>query len=141
MSLPHHTAYDFIVFIDYKISLKFVFPVCRINFRTERLACHLINHRITIHHNIFLKSLPCEFPYRIIHQPLIIEMLINDLLLPKFIWACHTVWGIRTKIVSLYPLMVSLTASSSSSLVFIQFGRGIFNFFASSNRDVFFICL
>ena len=43
------------------------------------------------------------------------------------------------KIISLYPLMVSLMASSSSSYVFIQFRRGIFNFFASSNRDVLLI--
>ena len=43
------------------------------------------------------------------------------------------------KIISLYIKMVSLMASSSSSFVFIQFRRGIFNFFASSNRDVLFI--
>ena len=36
------------------------------------------------------------------------------------------------KIISVYPLMVSLIASSSSSFVFMQYRRGIFNFFASS---------
>ena len=35
--------------------------------------------------------------------------------------------------------MVSLMTSSSSSFVSIQFRRGIFNFFASSNSDVLFI--
>ena len=61
MNLPHHTAYDFIVFIDYKISLKFVFPICRINFRIQHLTCPIINHRTTFHHNAFLKCVLCEF--------------------------------------------------------------------------------
>ena len=43
------------------------------------------------------------------------------------------------KMIFLYLLMVSLMASLSSSLVFIQFRRGTFNFFASFNRDVLFI--
>ena len=43
----------------------------------------------------------------------------------------------RPKIIYLYPVMVSLMDSSSSSFVFIQFRRGKFNFFASSNSDVF----
>ena len=51
----------------------------------------------TIHHDIFLKSLPCEFPHCIIHQPLIIYFLIDDLLLSKFIQARHTGGGIWTK--------------------------------------------
>ena len=94
MNLLRHTVYDFMV---YKISLKFSFPVCRINF-TQHLACPLINHRaIIIPHDIFLKSFQCEFSYRIIHQPLIIHILINDLLLSKFIQACHADRGIRTK--------------------------------------------
>ena len=38
------------------------------------------------------------------------------------------------KIISLYPLMVSMITSSSSSFVFMQFRRAMFNFFASSNR-------
>ena len=37
------------------------------------------------------------------------------------------------KIISLYLVMVSLMASSSSSFVFIQFRRDIFNFFASAS--------
>ena len=95
MNLPHPTACD--VHKDYRISLKFAFPVCRINFRTQHHTRSLINHRVTIHHNIFLKSLPCEFPYRIIQQPLIIHMLINGLLLLKFIQTRHAGGGIRTK--------------------------------------------
>ena len=45
------------------------------------------------------------------------------------------------KIISFHLVMVSLMASSISTFVFIQFQQGIFNFFASSNRDVFFIYL
>ena len=45
----------------------------------------------------------------------------------------------KPNIISLYLLMWSLMASSSSSFVFIQFQRGIFNFFASSSTDVLFI--
>ena len=43
------------------------------------------------------------------------------------------------KIISLYFVMVSLMASSSSSFVFIQFRQGMFNFLASSNSDMLFI--
>ena len=43
------------------------------------------------------------------------------------------------KIISLYFVIVSLMASSSSFFVFIQFRWGIFNFIASSNNDVLFI--
>ena len=43
------------------------------------------------------------------------------------------------KIISLYFVMVSLMTSSSSSFVFIQFRRGIFNFFVSFNSDVLFV--
>ena len=116
-----------------KISLKLVFPVCRINFRIQHLTCSLIDHPITIHHDISLKSLLCNFPHHIFYQLLIIYFLTNDLLLLKFLLACHTGRIIRTKV------MVSLMASSSSSSVLIQFQRGIINFFAGSNRNVLFI--
>ena len=43
------------------------------------------------------------------------------------------------KIISLYFMMVFLMAFSSSSFVFIQFRRGIFNIFAFSDNDVLFI--
>ena len=43
------------------------------------------------------------------------------------------------KIISLYFVMVSLMASLSSSFVFMQFRRGIFNFFEISSSDVLFI--
>ena len=141
MNPLHHKAYNFIVYKDYKTSLKFVFPICSINFKAQRLSCSLINHHIIIHHNIFLKSLPCEFPNRIIDQSLIIHMLINDLLFSKLIQTCHTSGVSEPELISLYPLMVSLISSSSSSFIFMQFRRGIFNFFASSNRDVLFIYL
>ena len=67
-----------------EIGLKFTLPICGINFRIQHLTCSFINHRVTIHHNIFLKSLACEFSHYIFHQPLIIHMLINNLLLSKF---------------------------------------------------------
>ena len=60
-------------------------------------TCSFINHRITIHHNIFLKSLLCRFSHCIFHQSLIIYFLINDLLLLKFIQTRHIVGNIRTK--------------------------------------------
>ena len=94
MNLPHHTKHDFIVFINHKISLKLVFPKFGINFRIQHHACTLIYHCVTIDLDIFLKSFPCEFPYRIFHQPLIIHVLINDLLLSMFIQARHTDGGI-----------------------------------------------
>ena len=42
------------------------------------------------------------------------------------------------KIISFYIVIVSLMASSSSSFVFIQLRRGIFNF-SSFNKDVLYI--
>ena len=51
---------------DYKINLV-IFPICRISLGIQHLACLLINHRVTIHRDIFLKFFPCEFPYPIIH--------------------------------------------------------------------------
>ena len=133
------TASDFVVHKDYKIDLKFVSPVSGISFRTHYLTCPLINHRFIIYHNIFLKSLPCESPHSIFHQPLIIDMLI-------MLMACcfrsssrHAMQVSELKIISLYLVMVSLMASSTSSFVFLQFRWGIFNFFASSHKDVLFI--
>ena len=43
------------------------------------------------------------------------------------------------RIISLYLVMVSMMVFSSCSFVFMQFQRGIFNFFASSNRSCSFI--
>ena len=102
---------------------------------------HLSSYQSSCHHpsRYFLKSFPCEFCHRIFHQPLIIYFLISDLLLLKFTKARHTSRVSEPKIFSLYIVMVSLVASSSSSFVFIQFRRGIFNFFASSDSDVLFI--
>ena len=66
MNLPHPTVCNFMVYKDYKSDLKFIFPICGIDFRIQQLTCSFINHCITIHHNIFMKSIPCEFSYRII---------------------------------------------------------------------------
>ena len=139
MNLLRLIICHFMVYKDYKIGLKFVFPICGINFTIQHLTCSLIDHCATIYHNIFLKSFPVKFPNCIFHQSLIIYFLINDLLLLKFIQTRDTGGVSKLKIIFLYSVMVSLIASPSSSFVFIQFWWGIFNFFASSNKDVLFI--
>ena len=132
-------ACDFMVHKDYKIGLKFVFAICRINLRIQHLTCPLITHRVTIHHSIFLKSLPCEFPNRIFYQLLIVCFLINACCCRSSSKHAIQAGVSEPKIISLYLVIVSLIASSSSSFVFTQFQQGIFNFFASSNKDVLFI--
>ena len=77
--------------------LKFVFPIRGIKSRIQHLTCSPIYHRATIHHDVFLKSLPSEFLHHIFHQPLIIFFLVNDLPLSKLIQTRHTTGGIRTK--------------------------------------------
>ena len=57
MKLLRLTICDFMVYKDYKIGLKFIFPVCRINLRIQDITCPLINHFITIHHDIFFEVL------------------------------------------------------------------------------------
>ena len=141
MRLLHLPTCDFMVYEDYKISLKFVFPIHGINFRTQHLACSPIYHRFTTHHNILLKSLPCEFPYRITHQLLIIYFLINDLLLSKFIQVRLTDGGMRTKNNLLVPCDGVFDGFFKLFLFFIHFRQGIFNIFASSYSDVLFIYL
>ena len=131
MKLLRLTTCDFMVYKDYKIGLKFIFPVCRINLRIQDITCPLINHFITIHHDIFfLKSFPCEFSHCIFHRPL-----------KPAAFEVHPNTPYRRgyqnqKIISVYLVMVSFISSSSSSLVFMQFRRGIFNFFSSSKKDV-----
>ena len=128
MNLPHHTAYDFMVYKDYKINLKLVFPICGINFRTQHLTCPLINHRITIYHSSYHKSLPYEFSCCIIHQPLIIRMLINDLRLSKFIQARHACRGIGTKNNLLIPFNDPLFSYRFNMVfsIFLQAQTGTF---------------
>ena len=97
MKLLRLATCDVIVYKDYKIGLKFIFPVCGINLRIHYITCSLINHRVAIHHNIFLKSIPCEFSHYIFQQPLIIHFLVNNLLLSKFIQTRNTRGCFRTK--------------------------------------------
>ena len=132
------------VYKDYKINLKFFFSVCRINFRIQHHACLLIYHHITIHHNIFLNFFELPMQVFLSYHPLTFDLTHADQ------WSAalevHPEMPYRRgvsepKIIFLYPLMVSLIASSSSSFVFIQFQPGIFNFFASFNRDVLLIYL
>ena len=97
MKLLCLTACDFIVHKGHKIVVKFVLPTCGINFKIQRLTCFPINYCITIHHNIFLKSLLSKFPHHIIHQRLIKHFFIDVLLLLKFIQARLTDGAIRAK--------------------------------------------
>ena len=136
----HLTACDFTVYKDNKNQpLKPFFPISRINFRIQHLTCSLINYLVAIHHNIFLKSLSCEF------------LIVSSISFWSYIfWSiiCYfrsssrhaiQVGVSEPKIISLYFVVVTLMASGSSSFVFIQFRRGIFNFSASSYSDVLFI--
>ena len=138
MKLLHLTC-DFMVYKDYKIGLRFIFPICRIDIRIQHLTSSLISRHVTIHQNISLKSL---------HASFLIKSSINFWSYTFWSMTCcfwisskHTMQaGVsEPKIISLYLVMVSLIASSSSSLVFIQFRQGILTFFASSNRDILFI--
>ena len=139
MKLLHLTACDFMVYKGYKIGLKLVPPIGQINFRVQNLTCSPVYRRVTIHHDILLKPFPSEFPYHIIHQLLVVNFLIDDLLFPMFIQARHASGISPPKIKYLRFVMVSLMTFSSSSLAFIQFRRCIFNSFAFSNNDVLLI--
>ena len=121
-----------------KIGLKFLFPVCGINFRIQHLTV-LLSIIVWPSITIVLWS-----PYHVSF------LTVSSISLWSYtFWStCYFLNSSRhaiqagvseTKIISLYFLMVSLMASSSSSFVFIQFRQGIFNFFASSNSDVLFI--
>ena len=122
------------IYKGHKISLKLISLIRRINVRVQHLTCFSIYHRVTIHQNIYLKPVPSEFPHGIIHQRLVVHCFIDELLLSEFIQE-----AMKTGVSGAKIMMVSLMASSSSSFVFIQFQRGIFNFFANSNNDVLFI--
>ena len=141
MKLFRLTVCDFMVYKykDYKINLKSALPKHGINFRSP--TPHLFSDQSSCHQpsQYLLKSLPSEFPHRIIHQLLIIHFLLT-----VFCFRSSSRHAIQTgvsgpKIIFLYFLMVFLMASSSSSFVFMQFRWGIFNFFASFYSDVLFI--
>ena len=133
------TACDFMVYKGHKISLKLVSPIRRVNFRVRHLTCPPIYHRVTIHHDIYLKPVPSQFPHRIIHQFLSVHFFIDNLLLWRFFQAHHADEGIWAKN-NLFVLCDGVfDNSSSSSFVFIQFWWGMFNFFASSNSKVLLI--
>ena len=83
------TACDFMVYKGHKVSLKLVSPILRINFWVRHLTCPPIYHRVTIHHDIYLKPVSSEFPHRIIHQFLSVHFFIDDLLLRRFFQAHH----------------------------------------------------
>ena len=134
MKLLHLTARDFMVYKGYKTGLKLVPPMGQINFRVQNLTCSPAYRRVTIHHDILLKPFPSEFPYHIIHQLLVVNLFIDDLLFPMFIQARHASVISPPKIKSLPFVIVSLMTFSSFSLAFIQFRRCIFNSFAFSNN-------
>ena len=70
-----------------KINLKFISPICRFSIRILIiiLSCSLIDYFVTIHHDIFLNSIPFEFSHGILHQLLIIYFLVNGVLYSKLI--------------------------------------------------------
>ena len=124
MKLAHPMACNFMVHKGYKINhLKFVFPISEISFRAQHLTSPFINHLAIIHHHVFLKPLPSEFPCRIIHQLFIIHFLINDLLSSKFIHACHTDRGNWTKNNLLVPCDSVLDGFFKLFLCFHSFDR------------------
>ena len=116
----------------------FLFPIHVINFRIQGLTCSPISHCVIIHHYIYLKPVPSNlsFPYRIIHKLLIIHFFIDNLFLPNFIQACQTDRTVCTKNNLLYFVIESLMGFLSTSFVFTQFQRGMFNSFAFSNNVV-----
>ena len=133
------TSCDLMVHKHYKIDLKLVFPTCRSTsgFTTSPVLLSIImSPSITI----FFRS-PS-------HANFLIESSISFWSYTCRSMACcfwssarHAIQvGVsELKIIFLHLVTVSLMASSISSFVFIQFWRGIFNFFASSNSDVLFI--
>ena len=102
-----------------KIVLKFIFPVCRINFRVQHLTCPFIDHRVTIHHDIFWSFSHASF------------LTVSSISFWSYIfWSMICCFQSSSrhaiqmevsepKIISFYIVMLSLMASSSSSFVFI----------------------
>ena len=142
MNLLHPTACDFMVHKHYKNRfLRFIFPVCRINFRIQHLTCPLIS---LYHHpsqyffaaplmQVSSSYLPSAFDH--IHADQWLTAFKVHLGAP-----CRG--GVsQLKIISLYFLIVPLMVSSSSSFVFVRFRQGIFNFFASPNSNVLLLVL
>ena len=131
MKLICPKACDFMVYKGYKNWLKIY--LSSIWNQLQDPTPHLSSYQSSCHH-------PSQYFFEVL------PMRVFSLYLPSAFDHTYTGqrYGIQTgasepKIISLYPLPVSLIASSSSSFVFIQFRRSIFNFFASSNRDVLFI--
>ena len=115
---------------DYSIDLEFLFLTCIINFKIQDIACSLLYQHVTIHYYVFLKIIPNQLSYCIIHKLFSIHFIINYLLLPKFIQAFYTY---RT--ISLYLIVVSLMTFLTSSIdIKFKFQQGIFNSFAPCNN-------
>ena len=111
-------------------------PTCGINSRIQHLTCPPAYHWVTI----FFRNSP---------QVSLVNLSSINFWSCTFLsmtccFRCSSKHVMQTglsgpKIISLYFVMVFLMVFSSSTLVFIQFRRGIFNFFVSSNSGVLFI--
>ena len=74
------TVYDFMVYNDYKIDLKFHFITNTLNSRTQDFTCPLVYHYV--HYCVFPQIILSQLSYCILHELLIVFFLINYLLLP-----------------------------------------------------------
>ena len=118
MKLLHSTACDSMVYKDYKNWSK-TYPFSMLN-RLQDPTPHLFSYAPPM--RVFLLYLLSTFDHAHTDQWLAAFEVHLDT-------SCRGGWVSELKIISLYLVMVSLMPSSSSSLVFIQFRRGIFNFF------------
>ena len=131
------TVCDFMVYKDYKISLKNL--LSNTWNQLQDPTPHLFSYLSSCHHpswyffgdrtkRVSLTYHPSAFDHKLFFDDFrsssvhVIQKGISAL-----------------KIISFYLVMVSLMAFSSSFFVFIQSRRGMFNSFAFSNNDVLFI--
>ena len=79
------TVYDFMVYKDYKIEIKFDFITNTTISRTQDFACPLVYHYF--HCCVFLQTILSQLSHCILHKLLIVFSLINYLLLPSFTYS------------------------------------------------------
>ena len=138
--LPRLAASDFMIYKDYKNWFK----TCLYSMwnQLQDPAPHLFLYRSSCHHPSLY------FYWSFSHASFLIVPSISPW--SDIFWSLTCCFrssfrhamqmGVsEPKIISFYLVMMSLTVSSRSYFVFIQFRRGMFNFFASSHRDVLFI--
>ena len=95
-----------------KINLKFIFPVCRINFRIQHLICPFIDHCVTIHYNIFWSPSHASFlTVSSINFWSYLFWLMNCRFRSSSRHVMQAMGVSESKIIFLYPLMVWLQKS------------------------------